>query len=140
MSTSFSSSTNQTGDDVVPRGRSNFGLKTTSTSSNVNVGVGVFSHSASSSETQNQRNNAMTLVPAQPKLSKTTKSGGGGGGAGNSESDDNSVEDILTTVFFKQENSDRMMKAILNESRYEKMFVSCNGGDIKNQIISWKKI
>ena len=74
----------------------------------------------------------MALVPAQPKLSRNAKSDGGGGEE-NSQSDDNKVEDILTTVFFKQENSDRILRniAILNESRYEKMFVSFNGGDIK---------
>jgi len=81
---------------------------------------------------QNQRNNAMSLVPAQPKLSRKSKSGGEGG-AGNSESDDILVKDILTTVFFKKENSERIKRniEILNESRYEKIFVTFNGGDIK---------
>ena len=133
MSNSSSSSTNEDGDKEVPRGRSNFGLKKISTSSNSNVGVGVFSHSTSSSMAQNQRNNAMSLVPAQPKLSRTSKSGGGGGGTGNSESEDILVKDIITTVFFKKENSERILRniEILNESRYEKMFVTFNGGDIK---------
>jgi hypothetical protein len=132
MSTSSSSSKNQDGDKDVPRGRSNFGLKKTSTASNSNVGVGVASNSTSSSSAQNQRKNALSLVPAQPKLSRTSKSGGGGG-AGNSESDDILLKDILTTVFFKKENSERIKRniEILNESRYEKMFVTFNGGDIK---------
>ena len=132
MSASTSSSMNPTGDDEAPRGRSSFGLKITSTSSIGNVGVGVFSHSSSSSTSQIQRNNAMALVPAQPKLSRITTSGGGGG-AGNSQSDENSVKEILSTVFFKKENSERIIKniAILTESRYGKMFVTFNGGDIK---------
>ena len=74
----------------------------------------------------------MALVPAQPKLSWNTKSDDEGGEE-NSQYDDKKVEDIITTVFIKQENSDRILRniAILNESRYEKMFVSFNGGDIK---------
>jgi hypothetical protein len=74
----------------------------------------------------------MALVPAQTKLSWNTKSDDEGVEE-NSQYDDKQVEDIITTVFIKQENSDRILRniAILNESRYEKMFVSFNGGDIK---------
>ena len=79
----------------------------------------------------------MALVPAQPKISWNTKSDDEAGEE-NFQYDDKIVEDIITTVFFKQENSDRILRniAILNESRYEKMFFSFNGGDIKNQMLS----
>ena len=53
----------------------------------------------------------MTLDPAQPKVSWNTKSDDEAGEE-NSQYDDKIVEDIITTVFFKQENSDRILRNI----------------------------